>query len=324
MPFAAETHTGDLVSTPFFGRRSIHLDRTGFTPPHLFTKTHARGRMWQKVAALIPLIAVACFVQGWPALRALSVSVCGAVVAEAVGAWVFRRLPAYHDGESIFIGLFCALILPLTLSIWIFFGAAVIAVFLGREIFGGFGQAVVFPPAAGLLILFLGLPQMIQAFDFKQARSLAEAMAMNADGRANLAQLLFYPSSASIEDVSFAALAAGVILLLACGLVRWELPALSIVGLSAAHFLSGQRSSLFLPSGGFWLVLFWGLAQTSAMPLTPAGRRIYALLAGFLAALCGFDDEPLRLMAGLAAASLLAPWFDALVTFRTAPKIGAV
>lgn len=312
------------MSTPFFGRLSIHLDRTVFKPPHLFSKTHTRGRVWQKIAALVPLIAISCAVQGWPAVKALSVAVCGALIAEALGAWIFRRMPAYHDGESIFIGLFCALVLPLTLSIGFFFAAALMAVFFGREIFGGFGQAIVFPPAIGLLILFLGLPQMIQAFDFKEARTLAAALPMNSGGRLDPLNLLFYPDSVAPDDVSFFALALGAAVLLGCGLVHWELPVWCIAGTSGVRFWLEKSDPLFLLSGGLWLAVFWGLTQTSSMPLTLAGRRIYALLAGLLAAACPLADEPLRMLTGLAAASVVSPWIDTLLTLRHSQETGAV
>jgi len=278
--------------------------------------------MWQKIAALIPLLAVSCIAQGWPAVRALSVAVCGALIAEALGAWTFRRLPAYQDGESILIGLFCAMVLPLTLSIWFFFAAAFIAVLIGREIFGGFGQAIVFPPAIGLLILFLSLPQMIQAFDFKAAQALATTLPMSEEARLNPVHLLFYPASAALEDVSFLALALGAVVLLACGLVRWELPFLCVASMGAACFLLAKTSIVFLLSGGFWLTVFWGLAQTSSMPLTPVGRRIYALLAGLLAVACPLDDETLRMLTGLAAASLISPWIDTVLTLRNARSVG--
>ena len=164
-------------------------------------------------------------------------AVCGALIAEAFGALLFqRRMPAYHDGESVFIGLFCALVLPLTLSIWFFFAAAFIAVFIGREIFGGYGQAIIFPPAVGLLSLFFGLPQMIQAFDFKEARALAATLPMSADGYLNPINLLFYSSSAAPEDVSFFALVLGILILLGCGLVRWELPIICAASYSAVRF----------------------------------------------------------------------------------------
>ncbi len=311
------------MSTPFFGRLSIHLDRQGFKPPHLFSKTHVGARVWQKIVALVPLIVVSCAVQGWPAVQAFSMTVCGALLAEAAGACLFRRIPAYHEGESILIGLFCALVLPQTLSIWFFFFAAFIAVFAGREIFGGFGQAFLFPPAVGLLTLFLGMPSMIQAFDFKEARSLASAVSMEAAGHLNPVNLLLYPGSAASEDVSFFALGLGAIILLGCGLVRWELPILGMASYSVIHIGLEKCSPGFLLSGGLWLTLFWGLTQTSSMPLTPTGRRIYAVLTGLFAALCPLGDGALRLAAGLAAASLLSPWLDSLSTLKNFQKAGA-
>jgi Na+-translocating ferredoxin:NAD+ oxidoreductase RnfD subunit len=298
------------VSTPFFGRLSIHLDRIGFKPPHLFSKTHVRGRVWQKIAALLPLIVVSSAGQGWPAVKAFSVAVSGALIAEAVGAIFFKRLPAYHDGESVFIGIFCTLVLPLTLPTGFFFAAAFISVFAGREIFGGFGQAIVFPPAAGVLILFLGLPQMIQAFDFKEARALTSALPMSLDGSWDWRSLLLYPASAAPDEVSFLALLLGAFLLLAWKLVRWELPLLCAAGVCVIRMGLEKSEPLFLLSGGLWLTVFWGAAQTSAMPLTVIGRRVYALLAGLLAGLCPLGDETLRLLTGFAAASLLSPWID--------------
>lgn len=311
------------MSTPFFGRLSVQLDRIGFKPPHLFSKKHTRGRVWQKIAALVPLIIISCAAHGWPSVKALSVAVCGALLAEVVGAWFYRRLPAYHEGESFLVGLFCALVLPLTLSSGYFFAAAFISVLIGREIFGGYGQAIIFPPAIGLLILFLGLPQLIQAFDFKEARGLTAAWTMHAETQQNPLWFLYYPESAALEGGSLFALAIGVAVMAGCGLVRWELPLWCFFSTSAARLWVGKGDLMFLMSSGLWLTIFWGLAQTSALPLTPGGRRVYALLAGLLAAVCPIRDEALRMLAGLAAASLIAPWVDKIFMARhsKAPEI---
>ncbi len=297
------------MSTPFFGRTSVHLDRTGFKPPHLFSKTHARGRVWLKTAALLPLIFVSAAAQGWPACQAISAAVCGALLAEAFCGLLFHKIPAYHDGETIFYGLFCSLILPLTLPLWVFFAASFISAAWGRELFGGFGQALFFPPSAGLLVLFLGLPSLVQAFDFKQARALAAVLSMEE----NPLLLAFYPASPALEDVSLAAIALGVLILLGSALVRWEWPIIFIALYAGMRLWLAQESALFLLSGGLWLALFWGFSQTSALPLTPAGRRAYAVLAALLAGLCPLRDEALRVLAGQACASFLAPWLEALL-----------
>jgi len=300
--------SGGPLSTPFFGRTAIHLDKTKTRAPHLVSKTHAFGRQWLKTAALTPLLILSVVVHGTTALAALCAAASGALIAEAAGAWIFRRKINYHDGESVFLGLFCAVILPWTLSVWFFFAAALITVFWGREIFGGFGQSIVFPPAVGLLVLFMGFAPMIQAFDFKSARSLDWAANEAGHGALDFWSLLFYPSSASAEDLSFLALAAGAVLLILLRWVSWTLPLLGFLGYAAGCFLLKEK--LVWLSGGFWLTLFFGLSQTSALPLKTSSRWVYAACAGFFSAVCPLSDPALCSLSGLGLASLLVPWIE--------------
>lgn len=295
----------------FFGRTSVHLDRSGAKPPHLLDRSHAYGRSWQRSAALLPLFIAAAVLQGWGLLQASGAAICGALLAEALGRLLKQEKPVYHDGESFFYGLFCSLVLPSTLPVLVFFLAGFLSVLWGREIFGGFGQAVIFPPAVAILFLFLGVPSLMQAFDFKFARALSAPGFSFTDSAGDFLRLLFYPASAAPEDASFLAVLAGALMLLLWRIVRWEWAGLFFLTYAAVRIFIFEEAPLFFLSGGLWLCVFGALSQSSAMPLAPMPRLAYVFLSAILAACCPLPGQALRVLAGFAAASLAAPWLEA-------------
>ena len=239
-------------------------------------------------------------------------------LAEAAGALWTGRKPAYHDGESVFYGLLIGVLLPLSLPAAVVFLSAFSAVFLGREMFGGFGQAPFFPPAIGLLLLYLGAPAFMQAFDFKQAQALAQHFPMPDQGASRAAALFLYRGGAGLEDVSLAALIFAGIFLILQGLLRWEWPAVYLAVFAGFEIFLRQNPASGLLSGGLFIAAFYGLAHPAGLPLRRPARVAFAALAALLGALLPGHAPGLRALAGIFMLNALSPWLDAL--FRPQPS----
>ncbi len=284
--------------------------------PHLFSGKPARLLQWQKTAALFPLLLAGLLAHGGPAVRVLGVAVCASLLAEFSGSRFMGRKPSYHDGETLFLGLLTGALLPFSLPAWAVFLAVFFSVFLGREIFGGFGQAPFFPPALGVLVLYLGVPALAQTFDFKQAQSLASLLSL-LEAAADKTFFVYYAGSAALEDASLALLILGGIFLAAQGTLRWELPAIYLAIFAFAEIVLMRQPLSHLACGGLWLTAFYGTAHFAGMPLRRPARCVFAVLAALLAAAIPGRDVTLRALAGLLAANACSPWLDVLFLPRT-------
>ncbi len=75
---------------------------------------------------------------------------------------VFMRQP-YHatNGHGALMGLLVALMMPVTVPLWVLFVAITSAIFVGKQIFGGIGDYPMHPAMIGWLIVLLSWPQYV-------------------------------------------------------------------------------------------------------------------------------------------------------------------
>lgn len=127
--------------------------------------TSVPALMRNVVLALLPGVAVYIWNFGWGVAVNLSVAVVAAAATEAL----FTRLRgrdfrvALHDGSAIVTGVLLALALPPLLPWWVPTLAAVAAIVLGKQLYGGLGANLFNPAMVGYVIVLISFPaEMIQ------------------------------------------------------------------------------------------------------------------------------------------------------------------
>ena len=109
------------------------------TSPHVRAGQRVDAIMWQVVLSLLPVTAFAVYCFGWAAVATLTTAVGFCLLAE----WAWTRAQpqgsALADGSVAVTGLLYGLTLPPTLPLWMNAVGAVIAVIVGKHLFGGLG-----------------------------------------------------------------------------------------------------------------------------------------------------------------------------------------
>jgi len=302
--------------------------------PHLHAPRSVEQIMRQVIVALLPLCAFAIYVFGLSAVVLMAVVTASCLVTESLCNRLAGRPGTLADGSAIITGLLLALTLPPGFPLWMGAVAGVIAIGLGKAIFGGLGCNIFNPALVGRAFVQAAFPTAITTWHapFMNGRfshfiptTLAPPLAMPPDtplwygalpvdtvsGATPLAlhkfehlttrslDLLLGTTSGSLGETS-------ALLILACGLylaarnvLNWRIPVAVL-------------ASAFVVSTGFaladaqqyptpWFMLGSGGLMFAAlfMATDPVGAPVTPRGAWMFGALIGSVTVVIRLFGGL-------------------------
>ena len=291
------------------------------TAPFVHGAPSTRLVMLEVVAATLPVIGVATYYFGATALMLVGASVVGAAGTE----WVLsgrKGLDTLRDGSGLLTGILLALTLPPAIPLWMAFLGGVVAIALGKAIWGGLGRNLFNPALVGRAFLQASFPVTMTTWvasgrgflHMEPSTLAAPLMKSKVDvvtsasplGLAKFEQqftelkpLLLGSVSGSLGET------AGVVLLLvglwlaARRIFDWRLTVstlLSVFVLSGLFFAIAPDkypSPMFmLASGGLLFGAVFMVTDPVTTPLTPKGAWVFGLGVGVLVVL-------IRLFGGL-------------------------
>ncbi len=297
--------------------------------PHLHAGTSVRRSMGLVMMALVPATAWGIAQYGWPALNLLLLTVAVAVGAEAFSLRASGQpvKPVLRDGSALVTGWLLAMTLPPWSPWWIGVIGALFAIIVGKQVFGGLGQNLFNPAMAARVVLLVAFPLEMTTWvgpqplsepaspGFVESLSITFLEPVDADavsGATALGHDTSTPSASfgkneaipagfdaidallgqhhgSLGEGSAPLLAAGGLLLLLCGVIRWPIPLAMMASLVLAatlfHGLEPARypdASFHLLSGGFVLGVFFIATDPVTSPVTRAGQLVFGVGCGLL------------------------------------------
>lgn len=270
------------------------------TSPHLHSPEDVPAIMRQVILALIPAMGAAVYFFGLRALLLLTVCSVTCVMSEHICQKLRQRKTTISDGSALITGILLALILPPGLPLWAAVLGSVVAIVMGKMVFGGLGHNKFNPALVGRAFLQAAFPVLMTTWTFPsqkffsveitaitQATPLAAMKFQNQ--MTDYGHLFWGTVSGSLGETSVFAVLIGGFYLMVKGIADYRI----VVGVfSAAVTFSGilwvlnpaeQASPLFhLLSGGFMLGTLFMATDMVASPATRIGRWIYGLGIGFL------------------------------------------
>ncbi len=283
------------------------------TAPFLKEKETTPNIMLFVVYTLLPVLGVSFYYFGLSAVMITLTAVFSCMLTE----WMFNKsgdkLKSLKDGSGLLTGILLALTLPPGFPLWMVFVGGVVAIGLGKAMWGGLGQNVFNPALLGRAFLQSAFPTAITTwsdpnggyFSFRGtnlALPLFQGEPVDAvSGATPLAQMKFEKVSTdwiellignvggSLGETCGAILILMGLFLLLKGIIKWRIPLaiiLTVSIFSGIFYLIDPEiypSPIFmLLSGGMLLGTIYMATDPVTTPLTSKGGWIFGIGVGIL------------------------------------------
>jgi electron transport complex protein RnfD len=283
------------------------------TSPFLKDSDTTPKIMMTVVYTLIPIVLVSIYYFGLAALLVILTAIFSCMFTE----WLFNkpqdRLKSLKDGSALITGLLLALTLPPGFPLWMVFVGGVVAIGMGKAMWGGLGQNIFNPALLGRAFLQAAFPTAITTWSPPDGRYMAlrgtnSAMPFfqteNIDAVSgatplslmkfdhlptNTLDLLLGSTGGSLgETCAFILILAGIYLLIK-KIINWRIPLsilLTVTVFSGAFYLFNPEiypSPIFMIlSGGLLLGTVYMATDLVTSPITPKGTWIFGIGIGIL------------------------------------------
>lgn len=319
------------------------------TSPHILSGMSTDTIMRNVVYALLPVAAFAVYAFGLAAALVISVSTISTVLTEHALCRLTKKESTIGDWSAAITGLLYGLTLPPGLPLWMVFCGGVIAIALGKFMFGGLGYNPFNPALVGRAVMQAAFPVAITtwhpAFTTDRFYNLPDstltlpfmAPVFKAVTTATpLAQMKFDHKIADSYDLAMGFVSGSTgetcaVLILLGGaylawrkMMNWRIPVsifLTVIVLSEFfHYLKPEiypDSVFMLLSGGLMLGAVFMATDMVASPMTNRGVMIYGALIGILVVVIRlWGGLPEGVMYAILIANAASPHIDRLVQPR--------
>jgi electron transport complex protein RnfD len=278
--------------------------------PHLHSGMTTSGMMGTVILALLPACLVAVYLFGLPALQVLLICVVSAAAMEVLWQKATGRRVTVTDGSAAVTGLLVAFNLPPSSPWWLALLGALLAIVVGKQVFGGLGHNPFNPALVSRIVLLVSFPTIMTHWSAPQpGRFFADAVTaatplsemqttvtltgslpQNATGFPT--GYLLGNMAGCLGEVSALALLFGALFLLWRRVISWHIPVSylgTVIILSSLFWVidpSRYPNPVFhLLSGGLMLGAFYMATDLVTSPLTGRGMLLYGCGCGLFTVL---------------------------------------
>lgn len=290
--------------------------------PHIRERDTVPGIMGGVLIALIPALVAATLVFGWFSLVLVAVCAAASVVTE----WIWMALRhkdarvIVQDYSAALTGVLLAFTLPPTTPIWMAILGSVVAITIGKQIFGGLGFNIFNPALVGRAFLTASFPVAMTDWVLdgtSTATPLDGAVATNLE-------LFIGNIGGSLGETSALALLIGAAYLLYKRLIDWRLPLGYLGAVVVLALLVGEDPVFHLLAGGLMLGAFFMLTDPVTSPLTKKGRWVYAVGAGIIVFMIRvWGDAPGGVLYSILIMNMAVPLLDRFLPDRIFGEVKA-
>ncbi len=226
---------------------------TPLSGPH----THAQRSTGQIMAlvtfALLPATAFGFYLFGWPAFNLWLLTIVSALLSEAVTLWIARKPVLFYlgDGSALLSAWLLAMTLPPWAPWWIAVMGGVIAIVLGKQVFGGIGQNLFNPAMLARVVLLISFPVELTSWVTPQVIGGSTSPSF-------IEGLMITFRGYTIDTVSSASVLGHVRTEVSAGhhlsTLMSQMPSPEDMGLGFMSGSMGETSAAFIIMGGIFLI----------------------------------------------------------------------
>lgn len=272
--------------------------------PHVFAPVDTRYLMKGVIKALVPVLFACLWFYRIKALGLILAALAGCLLTEYLLQRLRGKKVQIGDLSAVLTGLLVALVLPPALPLWMAFLAGVVAIGLGKELFGGLGHNIFNPALLARAFLMAAFPVALTTWT--QPITLDAVTTATPLGLAKFEHTMtaYLPMflgdvGGSLGETSALALLIGFGYMLWNKIVDYRIPVAYVgtVAVFAAimHFFIPQQVHpplFYILAGGLFIGAFFMATDPVTTPVTPKGRWIFGIG-------CGLVTMTIRIWGGL-------------------------
>lgn len=276
--------------------------------PHVLTEDSTPRIMRDVLISLAPAVLAGVWFFGLSALGVVLLSIAGCVAAEALLLRLFRPQISVRqclgDGSALVTGLLLGLNLASSAPWWMVLAGCVVAMSLGKHVYGGLGQNLFNPALVARVFLLIAFPVQMTHWPkptpgdwlpVDAATGATPLAVAQLDGvkaaieQFGYADLFLGAVGGCIGEVSVAALLLGGLYLMIRRVIRWEIPvSFLLTVLVFAQIFHWIAPDTYAPglyhffSGALFLGAFFMATDYVTSPMAPKGMIVFGVGCGLL------------------------------------------
>ncbi len=276
--------------------------------PHIHSPEDTPWIMRQVIYALIPGALIGVYFFGIPAIRVIAISVVSCMVIETLWQKLMKQDITIADGSAALTGLLLAMNLPSGAPWWLVVLGSLVAIILGKQVYGGLGNNPFNPALVARVFLLISFPVHMTTWPaprafFSQAAdtvtgatplgalktAIFEHGTITAAPHLNLMDPFFGNIGGSLGEISALALILGGIYLIARKIISWHIPVIyigTVAVFTGALWMMNPNlyadPAFHLIAGGLMLGAFFMATDMVTSPITNKGKIIFAVGCGVI------------------------------------------
>lgn len=273
--------------------------------------------MLNVVVALLPALAVGCYVFGMRALLLTAVCVTSCVVFEFCCRKLMKRDNTIGDLSAVVTGVILAMNLPVTLPIWIAVIGSFVAIVIVKQLFGGIGQNFANPAITARIVLMLSFPTAMTnwavPFFYKDGADAVTGATPLVSGNASYRDLFLGNVGGCLGETCAFALLLGGLYLAVKRIISFAAPVGFIGSLALLSFIFGDDPLYAILSGGVFLGAFFMATDYATTPISTKGKFIFGLGCGIITfVIRHFGSYPEGVSFSILLMNVLTPYIEQL------------
>ncbi len=297
------------------------MGESGFvisSSPHVRDEDTTQKIMFTVVLALIPVWACATYFFGFDSIRLVLLSSIAAIASEAAVMAIRRQPITIWDGSALITGMLLGLSLPPSLPSWMAIVGSVVAIVVGKQIFGGLGANLFNPALVGRAFLVVSFAKAMTTWTTPFVDAVSSATPLINPGSVTYPELFFGATAGSLGETSAMAILIGGIFLFYRGVLDYRMPVGFIGTVAVMTLVFGQDPLFHLLSGSLLFGAVFMATDMVTTPITPIGRWIFGIGCGLILMLIRLWGS---LPGGLTYSILLMNAATPLINRWTRPQI---
>jgi electron transport complex protein RnfD len=273
--------------------------------PHFKDKDSVPKIMYTVVIALLPAAVASVYFFRFRAILLYVVCLVACLATEAIFLWIRKKpLQSLWDGSAVITALLLAMTLPPNLSLDLAVLGSIVAIAIGKQVFGGLGYNIFNPALVGRAFLQTAFPVAMTTWISPATLHVDTATFATPLGNLKFQEAVVQGTLAPLKDLfwgniggclgetSSFALLLGAFILLYKKTIDWRIPMGIILALSVftgVFWLVDPTKfappSFHILAGGLLIGAFFMATDMVTSPIAPTATWIYALGIGLMVGL---------------------------------------